>query len=357
MKSHKILTKAQSARTANQPIPISGYKVVEGPLSFNLPLECVLKANPLIQIYSRNFDSSALITHVKINDNVKKGQVLLDLNADIEMFELKQAKKSVALLAKELEGYEQYMVWSRKNRKIGLGVEAEHRRRIIDWLHAKTTLGKERIKIELIQDKIKQKKVQAPVDGIVVDVMQPGQTLRGSNVPLATLAVVDPILMECPLNEDKLRFVGPKQHVDASFYSFPGKVYHSKISHVHPIADGENRTITLRIELANADATLKPGLHGIAHLKKQKIALRVPNIALLDAANVNEAYVFVVNVDQTVHLRKIETNIYANGYTEVVKGLEKGEQIVIAGQLDLQEGDLVRIVSTTMQGDKEDNGG
>jgi multidrug efflux system membrane fusion protein len=49
----------------------------------------------------------------------------------------------------------------------------------------------------------------------------------------------------------------------------------------------------------------------------------------------NGQFIYVVNADQTVEMRPVETGITFNNVTVVTKGLQAGETVVTDGQLRL----------------------
>jgi hypothetical protein len=56
------------------------------------------------------------------------------------------------------------------------------------------------------------------------------------------------------------------------------------------------------------------------------------------------SYVFVLNSDNTVHRRHIETGSVKGNSIEIVSGLQPGERIVDKGAGFLKDGDRVRVV-------------
>jgi len=45
-----------------------------------------------------------------------------------------------------------------------------------------------------------------------------------------------------------------------------------------------------------------------------------------------------------VHLRQVQIGLRSSGLTEIVTGLDEGEQVVAAGQFNLTDNDLVVVV-------------
>jgi hypothetical protein len=70
-------------------------------------------------------------------------------------------------------------------------------------------------------------------------------------------------------------------------------------------------------------------------------ALIIPSNAILTSNDVQ--YVFVVE-DNVAHRVDVTTGLTGSGVTEVLSGLEEGQQLVTVGQAYLADGDAVRIV-------------
>ncbi len=348
-KQHKILTNAKSARKAGMPIPVEVYKISSGKLNFFIPVECQSTASALIPMYSLNrYNEIVKNTFVKINDKVKKGQLLVELDASAELLTLQAAENELEWLTKEADkGYKPYMDWAKRNLVKGYGIEREYQQRRIDWLHANTLVAMAKLNVKLKQKQLELKKISAPVDGIVIAVSVPGQMTNDNEVSLVTLAVIDPILLECLISEEKVNFIKPGLDAEISFYSDTTEVFQGKIAYIKPIADAELRSISIVIELPNAKAKILPGLHSIAQISNPKTALRIPNVAMIAGINIGEAQVFIVDSEKKAHIKSIKTGTYADGYTEVKSGLKTGDQVVIAGQFNLRNNDSVRIVNRT----------
>ena len=68
-------------------------------------------------------------------------------------------------------------------------------------------------------------------------------------------------------------------------------------------------------------------------------AVLVPKEAVVTRSG--QASVFVVKGD-VVQMRPVKLGLAGNGTIEVVSGLEAGEEVVVAGQNDLRDGDRVK---------------
>ena len=72
-------------------------------------------------------------------------------------------------------------------------------------------------------------------------------------------------------------------------------------------------------------------------------ALAVPSVALINPTGLQESAVFVVGDDNRARFRKVKVGAIAEGMTGVLDGLKEGDRVVTVGQMDLRDGDQVRI--------------
>ena len=111
----------------------------------------------------------------------------------------------------------------------------------------------------------------------------------------------------------------------------PGKVFKGQIAMLLPDVNATTRTIKARIVLNNAAGDLKPGMYATLTLGgHQSLALVVPTEAVISTGT----RTIVVVADSGGRFRPVEVKLgrESGDMTEVRKGLEKGQQVVVSGQ-------------------------
>jgi multidrug efflux pump subunit AcrA (membrane-fusion protein) len=86
------------------------------------------------------------------------------------------------------------------------------------------------------------------------------------------------------------------------------------------------------------DMPLKLGMKGFIRLTSSRTSLSVPSAAIMNPAG--QPSVFVVQ-NQRVRLTPIETGLMAGGRTEVRKGLQPDDEVVVHGKENLHDGDIL----------------
>jgi Cu(I)/Ag(I) efflux system membrane fusion protein len=110
-----------------------------------------------------------------------------------------------------------------------------------------------------------------------------------------------------------------------------GQRYSSTIEFIHHVADPESRTGKVRLSLPHDRGEPKPGSYVDVEFQVNPGArLAVPSQALL--YDRDGAYLFLDLGEGRFQPRRVETGVTSEGYTEILSGLEQGQNIVTAGQ-------------------------
>jgi Cu(I)/Ag(I) efflux system membrane fusion protein len=92
------------------------------------------------------------------------------------------------------------------------------------------------------------------------------------------------------------------------------------------------RTLKARVELANPGVELKPGMFATVNFTPavRKEILVIPSEAVIQTGR--RSVVVVARADGKFAPVEVQTGIEANGQTEIRKGLEVGQKVVVSGQ-------------------------
>lgn len=350
MKAHRTKTDSDYARQHGAPLPVRVYQVDEGPLAHAVPAECTAMPNPLVEMRGRIAGRAITKTHVRLGDHVKKGTLLVSLDDGPERLTIARASAMVTSLRPVVEANQGLLDYFRSVRDQGLGLEREVKQAMVELARSQSDLILAESELASGRAELEYSRVVAPLDGVVVEVKQPGETAQ-LDTPLAKIANVEPILLECTLPEEKLAFVKKGLPVTARFYSRVGKSFEGTVKEVNALSRAEDRVVIVQAEVEN-NGELLPGLHGIAEIQNDQRSLRIPSVALINPRS-DLAQVFLVDSSNKARLRKISVGASAGGYVEVRDGVANGDRVVVAGQLGLRDGDAVRIGGKPAPGAKK----
>src|ERR1700733_1326987 len=198
--------------------------------------------------------------------------------------------------------------------------------------------------------------VVAPFDGIVSAHLVSVGELVGAASPtqLATIVQLDPIYVNFNVNEqDVLRIRAEARErgmssseltrlpIEVGLQTESDYPHKGKLDYVAPTINLSTGTLAVRGVLPNADRVLLPGYYVRVRVPfdQQQNALLVPDVAL--GSDQSGRYVLVVNGDNVVEQRKVQTGPVEGDLRVIESGLKADDRVVIAGLLRAIPGEKV----------------
>ncbi len=170
----------------------------------------------------------------------------------------------------------------------------------------------------------------SPVSGFVTDRKALPHMAVTPETELYTLADYSTVWANADIYEYELPYVRMGQRVKLSLSYDPGKSYSGRISFIYPTVDPQTRTAKARIEIANPNLELKPGMFADAAIKVEYgTKIIVPQEAVLNSGR--RQTVFVVHEGGAFEPRTITVGPIVSGNVVVLSGLKEGEKIVTSG--------------------------
>jgi Cu(I)/Ag(I) efflux system membrane fusion protein/cobalt-zinc-cadmium efflux system membrane fusion protein len=125
--------------------------------------------------------------------------------------------------------------------------------------------------------------------------------------------------------------VGQPARMELSYEE--GRALEGKVAYVYPTLNEMTRTLTVRLEFENPAMRLKPGMFATVYIqfRRRDDVVAIPTEAILDTGR--RKIVFVSVGEGRFEPREIVTGLTGDHHvTEVVSGLEEGDQVVVSGQ-------------------------
>lgn len=191
--------------------------------------------------------------------------------------------------------------------------------------------------------------VISPISGTVsARHVDPGEA-ASPGLPLLTIVGSEMLYVEAAVSEQDLARVQVGQPAEVRVDGLPDEVFVGEIITVAPAVESASRTGTIRVRLVNAGDRVRPGMFARATLvvERSDDAVIVARDALVTQDGAN--YLFVVE-NNVATRREVELGIQGATRLEVLSGLRGGEQVVVEGQDQLQDGDAVTIAGTSPAG-------
>jgi cobalt-zinc-cadmium efflux system membrane fusion protein len=149
------------------------------------------------------------------------------------------------------------------------------------------------------------------------------------------VADLSSLWIQANLYERDLGRVAVGAPATVSVAAFPGKSFTGKLTYVSSVLDRETRTAKARIEVANPEGLLKPGMFATISVDTAAIdpALQVPERALVLLQGQMTAF---VRGGDGFEPRPVETGPRRGDQIVVTSGLEPGDEVVVAGAYALK---------------------
>ena len=173
--------------------------------------------------------------------------------------------------------------------------------------------------------------ITAPVAGVIVEkpVVEGARFVAGDTLlRLADLSVVW-VTVNVPAAQTGSVRLG--QRASFTTPALPGQRFDGRVGFLQPTLDATTRTLALRVELANPDGRLRPGLYGTVALSGDDVrdVLTIPRSALIDSGERQIALVEVA--DGRFAPRALVVGRRDGERVEVLEGLREGERVVVEG--------------------------
>lgn len=284
---------------------------------------------------------SGRIEAIRFRDGepVRRGEVLVELDAAVQRAELQQARANLTLAEAD---------FSRTQDLFGRKFVS---RSSLDDARAKLEVA--RAGVALAQARLARMQIRAPFDGVVgIRSVSPGDFVKDGDV-LINLEDIATLKLDFRLPELYLDRVRPGQTLELSSDVLPGERFAATVEAIDPLVDAEGRAVRLRASLPNPDMRLRPGVFVRVRLilaERGEVAM-VPEAALVPApGDVQFVYRVADGKAQRVNVR---TGQRRDAMVEIVDGLQPGMVVVTAGQLKLRDGADVKVAaaSATLRAD------
>jgi Cu(I)/Ag(I) efflux system membrane fusion protein len=167
----------------------------------------------------------------------------------------------------------------------------------------------------------------SPVDGFVLS----KNAIRGGRVmpsdTLFEIGSLSPIWVLADVYESEAGLVRQGSAAKVTLTGMPGRTWNGKVTFIAPVLEEATRTLKVRLELANPDGALKPGMFADVMLERPLgRVLSVPEDAILTTGT--RSIAFVARAGNRFEPREVQVGARVGGRYQVISGLEPGEEVV-----------------------------
>ncbi len=273
---------------------------------------------------------------------VKKGDVLLKLDASAEQAQLRSAEAEIALAKSDLD------------RARDLSARTVISR--AEYAAAQSKFMQKQAAVDNMRSMIDKKEIHAPFDGVAgIRTVNTGQMVKVGD-PLVSLQTLDHVFVDFSMPQQQIGELTAGLPVKVTTDAVPGREFEGKLTAVNSAVDPVNRNVTLQATLDNADHALRAGMFARVKvfLPQKNPILYIPATAVAYAPYGNSVYIIEKQHDDktkqdnlTIRQQFVRTGETRGDFVAVTEGLKQGDQVVSTGVFKLRNG-LNVVVDNTL---------
>lgn len=311
-------------------------------------------------------DIAGLVTAVNVHsgDDVKEGQVLLQLRDAEDVAQLHQLEAAASLAE---------VTFNRARQQLAVKAISQ-----ADYDAAAADLKGKQANVQQQQVNVAKKQLRAPFAGRAGIVLANPGMYMNSGTTIVTVQQLDPLYVDFSVPQKDLGSLHVDQKVTLALDAYPDKHFEGALNAISPKVDTDTRNVQVEAKVANADRLLMPGMFAKVSLETGggKRYLTLPQTAVV--FNPYGETVFVVRKKGDFDKRQaaaaakdgdgksqpapaaqkgppiapdalvvqqafVTTNGTRGDQIAVLTGLEEGDEVVTSGQLKLKSGAPVTI--------------
>jgi membrane fusion protein (multidrug efflux system) len=315
-------------------------------------------------------DIAGLVTQVNVQsgEEVKEGQVLLQLRDSEDVAQLHQLEAAAALADVSFGRAQKELV-----------VQAISK---ADYDQAAADLKAKQAAVQQQQVNVAKKQLRAPFSGRAgIVTINPGAYLN-SGTMIVTVQQIDPVFVDFHLPQKNLAELKVGERVELTLDAFPNKAFEGALSAISPKVDDDTRNVPVEARVPNPDRVLTPGMFVAVNIDvgaKQRY-LTLPQTAVVynpygetvfvvmkkseadkvratevaeradqkaqqpTAKDASKSKVPALPADTLVVQQTFVTTGATRGdQVAIVKGLDEGAEVVTSGQIKLKSGAPIRV--------------
>lgn len=204
--------------------------------------------------------------------------------------------------------------------------------------------------------------IRAPFEGTVISrdaevgesILPGGMGEASGRGSVVTIADLDHLEVDCDVKEDYINRVLPGQLAEVVVDAVPGERFQGRVRKIIPMGDRARATIKVKVEVLNADGRLFPEMSSTVYFLPAETssatsaaAEDLPRVFCPENSvqrDAQGAWVLVLNAESRVARVAVTVGESRDGRTEILEGLQGGEQVLVNPPADIRDGMLVKTV-------------
>ncbi len=187
--------------------------------------------------------------------------------------------------------------------------------------------------------------IRAPFDGVVNRFhIEAGQYLAIGD-PVAEILQINRVKIEVGIPESDVDKVRRLEQFRVKIDALGGRTFPGTRHYLYKNSDNFARLYNLEIAVDNPNGEILPDMFTRVEIVKTEVTngLGVPLYTLINRKDTHALYVVT---DGVARLTPVETGIQDGWQVEIRKGLKPGDQVVVVGQRQIDDGEAVNVTRT-----------
>lgn len=332
LKSNKevIDTQAQQIETIIQNIPVQTVKVTLDTLSDHLSVTGTFEPRKSLNVIA---EMQGIITQLNVQEgqNIKKGTIIARIDDSAIQAKIRNAQAALDKAKKDVQRYQNLL-------DVGAISQTQFEEVELRYKNQEANMA-------TLSQQLDYSVVRSPINGTIQELKLEQGSFASPGAPIATIVDINQLKMVVNLDEKDVVKVTQNQQVEMTTDVYPGVKFHGNIGQIAVQAD-EARKYKVTIDLKNNSAyPLKAGMFGQVELpvaeRFVEVAPMIPRKSVV--GSIKKPQVYVVDQDRAV-LKSIELGNNKEDKVAVLNGLNVGDEIVVTGQINLENGKQIKII-------------
>jgi RND family efflux transporter MFP subunit len=190
----------------------------------------------------------------------------------------------------------------------------------------------------------KNSEMRSPIGGIVSSVDGKVGQIADPSLVIARIVNTRQMLAAVGLEIEDIAQVKVGQNAQVDIPNLPeARPFPGVVRRFNKEIDPSTQLVRVWIEIDNPEGSLQPGMFAVANItvKTDSTAIVVPRLAVLK--DDKGFYLFAIE-NKTARKIYVDTGIQTDQETQIIKGIRAGQEIVYAGNYELEDGMAVRMM-------------
>lgn len=222
---------------------------------------------------------------------------------------------------------------------------------------ANIALESAKVQLQQAKEQFENSFIRSPINGTIASINIEKNQMVAAGIPVIQVISGGSMKAKVKIPATEISSIRKGQNVNVNFPAIPDKTFNAVISEIDAAIDQVSKTLEIEVTLMNTDYRVKSGMFAefLIETSSKKNAIVIPEGAIQSRTEVQidrqtgiqnsikKFFVFVIK-NGKAELTEIQTGINNDGRTEIIKGLNAGDVIVVVGQNIVKSGDKVKII-------------